>query len=338
VEVIMARTAPEDKAERLDWYAELTNKIIEALEAAQKDPAGWRKPWQGLWKYGTPQNGATGRKYNGLNVWLLALAGHSDSRWYTYKQAEGLKAQVRKGEKGTKVFFWQFLPKYADQNGNPVYKPTKAQIASGEVKVVGRVPFLKVYTVFNADQIDGLPVIDIPVVDPGAKYLQAEALMTSLEIDINHVPGSDTACYRPGADCVVLPAPGQFDTVENYWATAMHEVVHWTGHKDRLDRDLSDRFGGDAYAFEELVAELGAAFLCAHLGIEGDLRHPQYIASWLKRLRQDKFAVFKAASLAQKAVDYVLAGGDTLSKKDEDTSDVDPSTANTEADPAQEAA
>jgi putative DNA primase/helicase len=306
----MTRTAPHNGKTRVDWYQSITDTIITELEALQANPgSGWKQPWEGMWRSGIPQNGASGRRYNGLNIWLLALRGHGDPRWYTYKQAAGLKAQVRKSEKGTKVFFWQFFKKYVDMNGNPVRKPSKADIASGAVRNVGSSPFLKVYTVFNAEQIDGLPTLDIPDVEPGMKYLEAQALLEILEVDVNHVPGTNTACYRPGSDSVILPAPGQFDSIEHYWATALHEVVHWTGNKARLDRDLNVRFGTDAYAMEELVAELGSAFLCAHLGIEGELRHPEYVAGWLTRLRSDKYAIFKAASLAQKAVDFVLEGG-----------------------------
>jgi antirestriction protein ArdC len=344
----MARKTP-----KTDWTRELTAKIMTALE---EGPEAWRRQWASVFKYGIPYNPSTkgGRHYNGLNVWLLALQGHNDPRWYTFDQAmvavgyaknpawksradtyKGIakwlwsgqgddpKFGVRKGEKGTKVFYWLFIEKWADANGNPVYKPSKEQKASGEVHVVGRFPTLKVYTVFNADQIDGLPSLNIPEVDVTAegRYAELEALVENLGAKITHRPGHSIACYRPGMDSIELPAPGQFESIEAYWSTALHELVHWTGDKNRLDRDLSNRFGSSGYAMEELVAEIGATFLCAHYGIEGKLLHEGYIAHWLKVLGGDKYAIFKAASLAQKAADYIIAGG-ALSE-DEDTSDVD---------------
>lgn len=355
------RTAPQEKKARTDWYVTLTNETIQAMEAAMRDGREWSKMWIG--RSGLPHNGLTGRQYHGLNVWLLILRPFSDPRWFTFdqaKQAVGYKKNpawkgkadtykgiakwiwtgegddphhgVRKGEKGTKVHYWVFIRKYEDRvTGKEVRRPTQAQINSNSVRLVETFPVLKVFTVFNAEQIEGLPVLDIPDVNPGEKYLQAEALLSILDVDLNHVPGSNAPCYRPGADQVALPAPGQFDNVEHYWATALHEVVHWTGHKNRLGRDLNLRFGSDAYAFEELVAELGSAFLCTHLGIEGDLRHPEYLASWIKRLRTDKYAIFKASSLAQKAVDFILAGGVVDEEKDDDTSDVDPEEASVES-------
>lgn len=351
----MAKQAPRKKAARTDWYVELTNSIVVKLVALQSDPKSWTQSWTGSFASGIPQNGLTGRRYNGLNIWLLWFAGFSDPRYYTFDQAkqacgyqknpawkgkhstykgiakwlwngegEDPKTGVCKSEKGTRIFFYNFLKKYEDRQGKAVRKPTPQQIASGAVVLVSRFPMLKTYTVFNATQIDGLKVLDIPIVDPAEKYLAAEALCEILDAQTTHVPGTSTAGYRPGADGIVLPAPGQFENIEHYWATRFHEIIHWTGHESRLDRNLKNRFGSDAYAFEELIAELGSAYLCAHLGIEGELRHPEYLAAWISRMQDDKYAIFKAASLAQKAVDFIIAGGVVESDKDEDTSDVDP--------------
>lgn len=312
----MAR--PNTGNAKTDWYQHFTNEIVTSMEKALQDSKEWKKSWEGLWKHGLPHNGSSGRRYNGLNIWILALQGHEDPRWYTYKQAEGLGAQVRKGEKGTKVYFWNFIKVYEDLNGKEVRKPTPEQINSGAVRLVRTIPSLRIYTVFNASQIDGLPEMEIEEVDLGAKYINAQALVEILNIDLKHIKGSGVACYRPGEDSICVPAAGQFETVEHYWATVLHEVVHWTGHKSRLDRDLSGRFGSDAYAMEELVAELGSAFLCAHLGIEGELRHPEYLASWIKRLKSDNRAIFKAATLAQKAVDFIIDGGGVQAEAGED--------------------
>ena len=350
----MAR-APRKTEARTDWYVELTNSILVKLAELKTDPKAWSKSWSGSFGAGIPQNGLTGRKYNGLNIWLLFFAGHSDPRFYTFDQAkqacgykknpewkgkadtykgvakwlwkgegEDPKSGVRKGEKGTRIYFYNFIKKYEDRAGKPVYKPTPAQIASGEVVCVASFPDIRIYTVFNAEQISGLPVLDIPIVDPAEKYLAAEALCEILGVKTTHIPGIDTACYRPGADGIILPAPGQFENIEHYWSTRFHEIIHWTGHPSRLDRSLTNRFGSDAYAFEELIAELGSAYLCAHLGIEGELRHPEYIAAWMTRMQDDKFAIFKAASLAQKAVDFILNGGVVEATADETTAEVDP--------------
>jgi len=262
-----------------------------------------------------------GRKdtFKGIKKWLWNGEG---------PEPKGLG--VRKGEKGVKVFYWRFIKKYENRaTGKAVRKPTPEQIASGEVKLVGTIPFLKIHTVFNANQIEGLESIDIPDVDPGEKYIQAQCLVDLMPgLNVRHIAGSDMAGYNKHSDEVLMPAPGQFDSIEHYWATVLHEMTHWTGHENRLDRDLSNRFGSDAYAFEELVAELGSVFLCAHLGIEGNLQHPQYLASWIRRMKEDKYAVFKAASLAQKAVDFILAGG-AVESEDDKTSDVDPDDADT---------
>ncbi len=335
------RPAPKAKSKQRDWYAEITEEILAELEELLRNPKAWNRPWKGL-GIGLPYNGLTGRAYNGMNVWLLAITGRADRRWFTFDQAKeavGYKRNskwkgrcdtykgvqkwlwkgdgddphygIRKGEKGRYVIFWKFIRKFEDRYGKPVKKPTPVQLASGEVRQVGSIPLMRAYTVFNAEQVDGLKAEDIPTVDPADKYMQAEALTEILGVNLNHVPGVGAAYYSPKRDEIVLPAPGQFDTVEDYWATTLHEVIHWTGRTDRLDRDFKERFGSDARAFEELTAELGSAFLCAHLGIEGKLQHAEYVAAWVSRLQNDKYAVFAAAREAQKAVDFILAGGQT---------------------------
>ncbi len=298
--------APTKRTERTDWYQEITSRIITALEAG---PEEWAKPWRGIATNGFPRNGSSGRRYNGLNVWLLALAGYDDARWYTFNQAKDLGASVRKGEHGTKIFFWQFLKGWIDVvTGDRVKDPSPADIASGKVKHT-TTPLLKVFTVFNAQQIEGLAAPVFPAVNAASGYERAAIMVELLGLQVDHVAGTETACYRPSNDRIHMPLPGQFNTVEDYWATLLHEVIHWTAHSARLDRDLGARFGSDSVAMEEMVAEIGSAFLCADLGIEGNLRHEGYIAHWLRVLRGDKYAVFKASSLAQKAVEFILAGG-----------------------------
>jgi antirestriction protein ArdC len=291
---------------RTDWYEAFTTQIIEQMERAQENNEEWVKPWSGL-AHGFPHNGSSERPYSGLNTWVLAMAGHRDPRWYTFRQAKQLGAHVRKGEKGTYVFFWKFFRKYFDQDGNEVGDPSPEEISERDLEVRKRM-FVRVYTVFNGSQIEGLPVIDTEPIDPNEGYERAAEIVEALNPTIEHSE-IEGASHSSEEDKIRMPKPGQFEDRANYWSTLFHEIVHWTGATTRLNRKLGNRFGSDAYAFEELVAEIGSAMLCGQLGITGELRHPQYLAHWMQRMRQDKFAIFKAATLAQNAVDFVLSGG-----------------------------
>jgi len=286
----MARSTKTTTAPKNDWYQDVTDRIVAALEAG---PGEWSKPWKSMGINGMPRNGKSGRHYNGLNIWLLAIAGYSDARWYTFNQAKDLGANVRKGEKGTKIVYWQFIPEKVEG-----------------VETGKKIPLLRVFTVFNREQVEGLPA-DVGEVAPSihlaGTHTEAMTVLEAVGADVRH--GGDHACYSPAEDCIRLPNVEQFHTIENYLATRAHETLHWTGAEGRLNRDLKNRFGSDAYAMEELVAEIGAAFLCAHLGVEGDLQHPNYLAHWLKVLRGDKYAVFGAARAAQQAVDLILNAG-----------------------------
>ena len=297
----MART-PDNKPKN-DWYQDVTNRIIAALEAG---PGEWAKPWKSLGINGMPRNGASGRQYNGVNVWLLALAGYSDCRWYTFNQAKALNACVRKGEHGTKIVYWQFISE-KDENG---------------VETGKKIPFLRVFTVFNAAQIDGIEGVEAaPVVDPAVGFEKAAQVVAALGATVNH--GGDRACYSPIEDSIRLPEPGQFENLAHYWSTNLHEHAHWTGHTSRIGRNLANRFGSEAYAVEELVAEITSAFTCAALGIEGELSHPEYIHNWLRVLKGDKYAVFGAAREAQKAANFILNGGaEQVEATDEPTEEV----------------
>jgi antirestriction protein ArdC len=203
----------------------------------------------------------------------------------TYKQALVREAHVRKGERGTTVVFTKCL--------------TIKDTDRDEEK---RLNMLRTYTVFNVSQIDGLPS-DPPVeetprgCDPAMQFIDA----TKADIRI----GSDCACYIPSKDFIILPAEQAFTSREHYLATALHELGHWSGAKHRLNRDLSTRFGTREYAAEELIAELNAAFLCAHLGIKGELRHSEYIGSWITLLKEDNRAIFTAASKASQAAEFL---------------------------------
>jgi len=199
---------------------------------------------------------------------------------------------VKGGEKSTRVIFWKQMR----------FKDKDETTGATEEK---KVPFLRSYNVFNAEQCEGVAShVQVEQTTPELRYQQAEALFTKHAVDVRF--GGDKAFFAPALDFIQMPRLEAFESEEHYWGTKLHELTHWTGHTSRLNRDLVNRFGSEAYAAEELVAEMGSAFLCAQLGIEGRLRHPEYVGHWLKVLKDDKRAVFKASSLAQAAADFVL--------------------------------
>jgi antirestriction protein ArdC len=269
-------------------YQQVTDQIIKQLEAGATP---WVKQWNG--SSSANHNAVSGKGYNGINTLILAMSaaagGFKSNQWATYKQWLELGGQVRKGTKGTTIIF------YSPVTGSKVS-------ADGVEKNYHYV--LKSYSVFNADQIDGYtpPVV---TVKPFNSIAALEALATDSGAVIKH--GGDKAFYSPSADFIQMPHKTDFTNEAAYYATLLHEMAHWSGASNRLDRDLSGRFGNEAYAAEELIAELSAAFLCAEYQIDGDLRHAGYIASWLRILKNDNKAVFKAAALAQKSADYIKA-------------------------------
>jgi antirestriction protein ArdC len=285
--------------EKLDVYSRVTAKIIADLERGNLT---WLQPWQSGHKAGPVSRPlrAGGIPYRGVNVLMLWAAamekGYSCPLWLTYKQAAELGGQVRKGEKGSLVVYANRITKTAtDDKGADV-----------EIEI----PFMKGYTVFNAEQIEGLPAHFYATTQPLNNAIErldaVERFFASTKATIKH--GGNRAFYSPSLDFVQMPELPTFRDAESYYATLAHEATHWTRHESRLDRDLGrKRFGDAGYAMEELVAEIGAAFLCADLGITPETRddHAAYIASWLKVLKDDKRAIFTAASHAQKAADFL---------------------------------
>lgn len=280
---------------KIDLFQEITDKIVAQLE---QGVAPWVKPWQGNGGHtcaaNLPRNHLTGKAYRGINTLVLwgsaAANGYTSGRWLTYKQAQSIGAHVRKGEHGTRI---------------AVYKPWELREVNDEGEETKKtVPVLRAYTVFSIEQCDGIE-LPAPTEAPApveSRYAAADAVLA--QAIIKH--GGDRACYVPAIDQINMPVMGAFESPEAYYATALHELTHWTGHPTRCARDFGRRFGDEAYAREELVAELGAAYLCAHLGITGRLQHAEYIAAWIDVLKGDKKAIFTAASAAQKAVDYAL--------------------------------
>ena len=267
-------------------------RIIAELEAGA---APWVKPWSATAGQNVPQNAVTNRPYSGCNVILLWLArsrGWSTPRFLTFKQAIEAGGNVRKGEHGTKVYFVKQL-----------------QIKDGDGEDDTRlVPMLREYTVFNVDQCENLPDRvkagkPMRVRNPDTRDALADEFLRSTGADIRE--GQGEAYYVPSHDFISMPAFEAFKGADHFYNVAFHELTHWTGHKSRLDRDLKNRFGSRDYAAEELVAELGAAFLCAEFGFDGDVRNAGYIATWIELLRADKRAFFTACSKASKAADYL---------------------------------
>jgi antirestriction protein ArdC len=288
-------TRPNEPA-RPDIHARITNQIIAQLEAGVRP---WTQPWKGGASVSRPLR-HEGTPYRGINVVLLwaeaAARGYTAPTWMTFRQALALGAHVRKGERGSTVV-------YADTLVRPETTDT------GE-EAVARIPFLKAYTVFNVDQIEDLPEGYAPTLqepaNPDARIAEAEIFFAACGAEIRH--GGGSACYAPGPDVVQMPPFESFCDAGSYYATRGHEMTHWTRHPTRLDRDFGRARWGDAgYAREELVAELGSAFLCADLGLALEPRedHAAYLASWLQVLRDDKRFIVSAAAHAQRAVDYL---------------------------------
>lgn len=289
------------KADRQTIYESVTQRIVGELEAGR---VPWVQPWgtpDVATPLGLPSNGATGNHYSGINILILWGAAIESQRrtqnWLTFKQALSLGGCVRKGEKGTTVVYAdRFVPK----------KERERAASDGDDPQA--IPFLKRYTVFNADQCDGLPdklfTAAAPLPDCEA-IPPAEALIAATGADFRI--GGARAFYAVQDDYVQVPPQPAFFAQIDYYRTCFHELGHWTGHESRLARSFKGRFGSKPYAREELVAEMASAFICASLGIVPTVRHADYIGEWLDVLRADERAIFHAASQASKAADYILA-------------------------------
>lgn len=296
---------------KMDIYETITNQIIAAIEAG----AGkWQMPWHtsdGRLDFGLPHNVTTGKNYNGVNTLVLWMqrVGHEykTDGWATFKQWAAIGAKVKKGEKGTACIKWSpYEKKFVNDQGQDDKK--NILVPSG-------------FIVFNADQVDGWDgklsdKIVKPAEDKVMRHAIADAMIVKTGAIIRH--GGNSACFIPSIDTIMLPPVSSFlDTktarvTENYYATVFHELGHWTKMPNRLNRDLGKKNWGDSgYAMEELVAELTAAFLCCKTGITNEPRadHAQYLSHWLNVLKADKKAIVTAASLAQKAADFIENGG-----------------------------
>ncbi len=262
-------------------HTEVTNQIIEQIET------GSALPWYKNWKDRPcliPLNPSSKREYNGINIvvlWMKAIkVGYASSQWLTYKQGKELGLQVKKNERGTTVVFFKNLV-----------------VDGSSIEDEKTIPMLRQYSVFNRDQMDG---------EISSGVMQAE--ISDIDLFIRNIPFelvTGKPAFIPSLDLVKMPPRGNFDNRSSYYSTLLHELIHWTGHSSRLDRITSTDSHSSEYALEELVAELGAAFLCAELGITAEQRHAGYINSFLKLLKGDNKAIFKAAAAASKACEYL---------------------------------
>lgn len=274
-------------------YREVTDRILAEMRTGALP---WVKPWSAYAGPQMPHNAATGRPYSGCNVvllWMARTAGrYASPRFLTFKQAQELGGHVRRGERGHKVVFVNALEREEERDGETETR---------------HIPFLREYTVFNVDQCENLPervlIGEAKAQNTEERIATAEEFVSATRADVRHGEGS--AYYRPSADFVMMPDFEAFKSASHYYATLFHELGHWTGHERRLARDLRNRFGLEAYAAEELVAELTSAFLCAEFGFDGDIRHAGYIAHWTALLQKNERAFFTAASAAQRAADHL---------------------------------
>ncbi len=281
-------------------YQEVTEYILEALE---KGVGPWICPYEVA--RGPHRNALTGRPYRGINILLLNVAcwtrGFRNPLWLTYREARRLGGYVKRGERATSVIFWKIIEvEERDPLGQPVID---AQTGKPRIK---KVPFARWYYVFNIEQCEGLKIF-FKRHEEKEDPLETEDLLKKFHA-IPEIRQGSIPAYYPLLDVIEMPPKGAFESPEHYWGTFLHELTHWTGHPSRLNRKLEEnRFGDQTYAFEELVAEMGSAFLGAHAGLPiRKLRHPEYIQNWLEVLQRDTKAIFTASRLAQEACDWLL--------------------------------
>jgi len=279
---------------REDLCQKVTDQIIAALEAGTRP---WAQSWTGTVRLPRRHNGA---RYQGVNVLMLWMAsatkGYGSPYWMTFKQAIACGACVRKGEKGTQIVYADRLVKTStDDAGN---EETRS------------IPFLKAYTVFNAEQIDNVPphyLVQPVNLTPFEAVEEAETYFGNVPADVQHKGAQP--CYVPSLDVIHMPTRESFATPASYYGTRAHETAHWSGAASRLDRNLTGRFGDASYSMEELVAEMAAAFVSASLGFDTEKSvredHAPYLAGWLKKLREDKRAIFTAATKATEILAYL---------------------------------
>lgn len=280
-------------AKRRDLYQEVTDQMIQAIE---EGTAPWQQPWQG--RFGWPENPTTGKPYHGINILLLSKAGFQDPRWCSYEQAKKKGWQVRGGEKASRIYFYKPLHKETDE----------LDLVSG-LPVVKTVPVFRSYPVFNLSQMDNAPKLETGIDHKVVlDDVTEQAILDIIEaIGVEVVSGRTRAAYSPKEDQIFMPDKSTFKSDAHYYAALLHELAHWTGHESRLNRPFSFDRESEAYAREELRAEMASAMLSMQLGIPaGSENHEGYVAAYLKMLRDDKKEVFRAAKDAETISRFIL--------------------------------
>lgn len=286
-----------------DAIKQIAEPIWKELESGA-DVSGWQLPWHRT-GFNIPKNAKSGRHYRGGNIFWLTLCqmnrNYPTNFWATYKNWQEIGGQVQKGEKSTLVVL--FKRKTVTDKDDP--EKTKSFWITRH------------FFVFNAAQQLGWNPPTLPEMTEPERDARAETLLEKIGAKV--IFGGDRACYVPSQDSIMLPERKQFRSKEDFYSTNFHEHCHWTGHESRLNRDLKNRFGDDAYAFEELVADMGGAMLSAYLGITSEIRkdHVQYVGTWARRMKADAQAFFTAASKAQLAMDYLLKKGGEIPDTEE---------------------
>ena len=292
--------------ERFDIHQHITNQIVAAIERGAGE---FRLPWHSVGAITRPTNIASKKSYRGVNIVALWAAseqnGFGSGIWGTYRQWAEVGAQVRKGEKSSYIVFYKEI----EITSRPAEQDASAE---SETRL-----FARATPVFAAEQVDGYELPTITNSNPVESIATADVFVTAIGASIAH--GGSRAYYRPSSDSIQIPPREAFigsatsTAAESYYSTVLHELTHWTSHEQRCNRQLGKRFGDSAYAMEELIAELGASFLCSELGITGEPRadHAQYLTSWLSVLKADNRAIFTAASKASEAASFLtnLASG-----------------------------
>lgn len=298
------------KAQEL--FESIGEKLIAAIESGEEGQ--WSKPWKAIFGTGgLPTNAVTKKAYNGFNVMLLWIEkeanGFATDLWATYKQWQSIDAQVIKGQKGTQAIKWGVTYKCLDGCKNKKGGQYKGmQSCSVKAHANDKHVWSTTFTVFNASQVEGFELPNAPEPTDAPERLEAvEAFIEASGANVQHVAG-DKAYFVPGTNNITLPLREQFDTVQGYYGTALHELTHWSGDKGRLDRANRNTFGSQGYAAEELVAEFGAAFLAGHFGIEVEphIEHAKYLKSWASVIRSEPMALYRATKQAQEAATYLL--------------------------------
>ncbi|MDA2937173.1 zincin-like metallopeptidase domain-containing protein [Acidobacteria bacterium AH-259-A15] len=282
----------------MNVYEIITDRILEKLEQGTV-------PWHQPWSQEMPKNLVSKKAYRGINVFLLGSTGYANPYWLTFRQTKPLGGHIRRGEKSTPVIFWK------------IYKKDTGEVDKNGESIVRRMPVLRYYNTFNVQQCEGIPEDKIPPLENARDFhpiKEAEKTVQGMPQCPKIEYREARAFYRPSVDTVNMPQPEAFTSDEEFYSTLFHELTHSTGHQSRLGRLDTDNlapFGSRDYSQEELVAEMGSAFLCGHCGIVDRIidNSSAYIAGWLQRLRSDEKLIVIAAAQAQKAADFILNQG-----------------------------